>query len=350
MSENDAFLHYKHAIAKSGLTIYDPVSPSDADLWIPNEALQHLIGLALLDSNLAGLPLRTRSKVVKELVCASLGYPIPQTFKKTRPRFIGQDFDTYIQKSSNLQIWNEEIQVTRRYVILQVDENDIIVKVRVITGNDLARYDTTGTLTAKYQAQIIPSDQACEIISSSDTSILAPYVGKQLIKVSADAIPTSAPYPGRLLTIDKLFALLSTLVGKSFINAGADQERNRGFELHRMVCIILGYTTVIEDGQFPDIPEQLLEIKLQTSPTIDLGLVNPNSETQLSLSRSTNMSVRHCDVRYAIYYGKIQEGNVRLTNLIISTGVDFFSRFRQFQGKVINKKIQIPLPSNFFGS
>jgi hypothetical protein len=67
-------------------------------------------GLLGLDLN---YPLRTRSKVLKAKICEILGYPVPKSFKKTQPRFPGQDFDTYIQKSNNLQIWNEEIVPTR---------------------------------------------------------------------------------------------------------------------------------------------------------------------------------------------------------------------------------------------
>ena len=47
---------------------------------------------------------------------------------------------------------------------------------------------------------------------------------------------------------------------------------------------------------------------------------------------------------YAVTDGK----TVTLTHLFVTTGEKFFTRFRQFGGKVINGKIQIPLPRNFF--
>ena len=68
-------------------------------------------------------------------------------------KFFGQNFDTYIQKSDNLQIWNEEINPNRRYVLIR-EENDILTNVVVISGSQLADYDTTGTLTQKYQAKL----------------------------------------------------------------------------------------------------------------------------------------------------------------------------------------------------
>jgi hypothetical protein len=58
--------------------------------------------------------------------------------------------------------------------------------------------------------------------------------------------------------------------------------------------------------------------------------------------------VRHCDVRYCIFYSHLDEDVIVLTHLFLTTGEKFFTRFPQFQGKVLNKKLQIPLPSDFF--
>jgi hypothetical protein len=53
-------------------------------------------------------------------------------------------------------------------------------------------------------------------------------------------------------------------------------------------------------------------------------------------------------VRYAVFYARVANGEVELTHVFVSTGEGFFSRFSQFQGKVLNAKLQIPLPSDFF--
>ena len=58
--------------------------------------------------------------------------------------------------------------------------------------------------------------------------------------------------------------------------------------------------------------------------------------------------VRHCDVRYALFYARTDGAVVTLTHLYLTTGAAFFTRFPQFGGKVLNKKLQIPLPSDFF--
>ncbi len=93
--------------------------------------------------------------MVKESVCRALGYPVPASFKKTQPRFVGQMLDTYARKSNNLQVWNEELSPSRRYEILRVDEADQIARVKVVNGEDLAQLDITGTLTQKYQADTV---------------------------------------------------------------------------------------------------------------------------------------------------------------------------------------------------
>jgi hypothetical protein len=114
------------------------------------------------------------------------------------------------------------------------------------------------------------------------------------------------------------------------------------------VCAALGYASYQDDGQFPDVRHQLLEVKLQTSPTIDLGLVRPNSTEALDVPMIQGKQIRHCDVRYAVFYLRVAEGQVELTHLFVTTGEGFFGRFRQFQGKLLNAKLQIPLPADFF--
>lgn len=155
---------YAEAIAASGLTIYDPIEIGDPVLWVPTPELEAMLDEGLRGISLAGLALRTRSKVVKESVCRALGYPVPASFKKTQPRFVGQMFDTYAQKSNNLQVWNEELSPSRRYVILRVDEADQIARVKVVNGEELAQLDTTGTLTQKYQARLIPGTASEELV------------------------------------------------------------------------------------------------------------------------------------------------------------------------------------------
>ena len=349
MMTNDAVTtdDYIDAIRVSGLSIYDSIEIGDPELWIPTPELEEILDDSLRNISLAGLPLRTRSKMVKEHVCRALGYPVPSSFKKTQPRFPGQYFDCYVQKSNNLQVWNEELSPTRRYVIIRVDPGDTIVKVKVVTGDALSLLDTTGTLTQKYQARLIPRDQETELVATSDTDRLKAFTSEN-VDLSRVASPVSHPRVKQLLPIHAVYNRLRTMVGTGFPDIGYDQERNRGAALHRLVCKHLGYSDYRDDGQFPDVRHQLLEVKLQTSPTIDLGLVRPDSEEALDVPMIEGQQIRHCDVRYALFHGTTDGTTVSITHFFLSTGEAFFSRFPQFGGKVLNKKLQIPLPSDFF--
>jgi hypothetical protein len=115
-----------------------------------------------------------------------------------------------------------------------------------------------------------------------------------------------------------------------------------------VVCNALGYEEYEDNGQFPDVRHQLLEVKLQTSPTIDLGLVAPSSTELLDVPMIEGSQIRHCDVRYAVFYGATDCRQVVVSHLFVTTGERFFTRFPQFGGRVLNKKLQIPLPSDFF--
>ena len=338
---------YVEAIRRSGLSIYDNIKADYPELWIPTIELEQLLNANMCDISLLGLPLRSRSKVVKEHICRSLGYPIPSSFKKVQPRFPGQFFDTYVQKSNNLQVWNEQLESTRRYVIIRVNLESMIDKIKVVTGDTLVLLDRTGTLTQKYQARLIPRSQVVELVSAEDTKSLRSVVRKN-VNLSAEISPANNPRAANLLPISEIFERLQPLVGESFSDVGHDQERTRGMLLHKLVCQRLGYIKYHDDGQFPDIRNQLLEVKLQTSPTIDLGLVNPNSLESLEIPKIDGIQVRYCDVRYALFCAETDGVIVTLTRLYLTTGEEFFARFPQCLGKVLNKKLQIPLPPDFF--
>jgi len=157
--------------------------------------------------------------VVKQHVCRLLGYPVPDSFRKTQPRFPGQLFDTYVQKSNNLQVWNEELAPTRRYVLIRVSGRDVVTKVKVVTGDALAQLDTTGTLTQKYQARCDAGLQPTELIVAADTALLRPFTS-----ATADlrrlATPVSHPRSGELLPIAVLFKRLAHLVNTIFLRHG----------------------------------------------------------------------------------------------------------------------------------
>jgi len=311
------------AVASSGLTIYDSLE-TRPELYIDTLTLQRILNQALIGLDL-NYPIRTRSKVLKSSVCEALGYPVPKSFRKTKPRFPGQNCDTYVQKANNLEIWNEDVSSSRRYLLIRVNDNQVVTRVKVVTGDVIAKLDRRGTLTTKYQARSHDPVNESRLVSSADTT----HAAKTL----------SAP----MLPIRELYEHLRTLVGSTIRNPGIDQERNRGAALHKAVCKCLKGSWS-DRGQFPDIPDQLLEVKLQTAPTIDLGLVSPDSMERVASLPQFN----HRDVRYAVFYGTIVPAGVRLDHLILTTDAAFFTFFRRFEGKVRNAKRQIHLPAGFF--
>lgn len=339
----------KARVQYSNKTIYDEITlAEEKELYYTSTEIEELINENMKGVSFQGLPLRTRSKASKEKVCDALGYPIPNAFVKTQPRFPGQNLDTYVQKSNNLQIWNEELDPQRRYLLIRLNNKDEVVCAKVVLGINLAALDTTGTLTQKYQARLDPGDEVTELISLCDTELIRENVDLSSSPDLSTSSPIGYPDIDHLLPIQEIYARLKGLIGQKFRDVGADQERNRGAELHKLVCSSLGYKNFADDGQFPDVKHQLLEVKLQTSPTIDLGLVCPDSALTLDIPALNDYKVKHQDVRYALFYGVIESGFVKLTNLYLTTGESFFNRFPRFGGKVLNKKLQIPLPEGFF--
>lgn len=318
-------------IRLAGISIYDPLDDTP-DLYLDNETLERVLNTELVGLNL-DYQLRTRSKILKVAVCLALGYPAPKSFKKTQPRFPGQNFDTYIQKADNLQIWNEKVEVSRRYVLVRLDGKKRVERVRVVTGEVIQRLDTTGTLTHKYQAKARAPVVTSRLVSGSDTK-----------NVTTRILTAKRPIWPAFLPIAQVFSRLSGLLGTVLDDPGLDQERSRGGKLHSVVCQQLGMKSWNDDGQFPDVTEQLLEIKLQTASTIDLGLVCPDSEEHIA----DYPQFQHRDVRYAVFYGKIDSTGVRLNHLVLCVGSEFFTYFKRFEGNVQNKKLQIPLPRDFF--
>lgn len=350
--KNDLAYTINNNIKTSSLTIYDEIAPGDPYYWYPSEELEEVLNNHMTGLSVEDMPNRTRSKFLKTEICKGLGYEAPNSFKKTQPRFLCQNFDVYGQKSSNLQIWNEGITPTRRYVLIKISKDDFIEKVKVVDGTEIEKMDNTGKLTQKYQASLkTPHIQKNNLLSLQDTKHFENVAGEYTILTSEDYVnPSAYPTANKLLRIDEIFKLLEGIVGTKIPYLGTGQERNNGANLHKIVCEKLGYTTFKDDGKFPDVKHQLLEVKLQTSSTIDLGLFSPNDNNILDIPKINDLNLRMCDARYAIFYGDInkEEKYIEITNFYLSTGEDFFNHFRQFEGKKINKKIQMIIPNSFW--
>lgn len=336
----------REAVVELGFDVYEPLTEHPEVVYSRAE-LEALLRHELAGAVFTG-PIRTRSKLAKEAVCRALGYPVPGAFKRVKPRFPGQDLDVYVQQHDNLQVWNEELSPTRRYAVIRVDDVGDVVSIRVAEGSELAAFDRTGTLTSKYQAKRFPRSTGSMLVSESDTpgfiAELAP-VDDLEDEVLRRLLPGSPPVDGEVLGVRALYERLLALVGQDL--AYSTSERLRGERLHRLTCEVLGLGSYADTGRFPDIVCQALEVKLQTSPTIDLGLVTPDShEPAVTLSPR----LRHSDARYLVAYAVHEADVLRIQHIVVTTGEDFFGEFQRFGGLVQNRKLQLRLPRDFFQS
>jgi len=214
---------------------------------------------------------------------------------------------------------------SRRYVLIRVDDDQIVTRVKVVTGDVIAKLDPTGTLTTKYQARSRdPVAESC-LVSSADTANVA------------------KTFPGAMLPIRELYTYLHTLVGTKIANPGIVQERNRGAALHEAVCKRLK-TSWSDCGQFPDVPRSVARNQIADRFHHRLGLVCPDSTEGIAGLPNFN----HCDVRYAVFYGAAVPAGVRLR----SFGSDDRRRLLHLLPKVRGKRAECKaantVPANFF--
>ena len=103
------------------------------------------------------------------------------------------------------------------------------------------------------------------------------------------------PTPETLLPLSTIRqVVINSVIGQSIAPAAT---KNRGQMLEILLAKALGYT--IQEGEllaggYPDIPNQALEIKIQDSPTVDLGKYSPEFEAQVpGCNGFTTRSIRY---------------------------------------------------------
>lgn len=103
--------------------------------------------------------------------------------------------------------------------------------------------------------------------------------------------------PNEILSIQ----LIKKMVAEKLIGfkLAANSTKNRGQALERKVLDLLGYPCKDSDilyGAFPDIPNQLLEVKVQDTQTVDLGKFSPEKEEIII----EELNITTFDIRYLI--------------------------------------------------
>jgi hypothetical protein len=331
------------AVRARGLSFSDASQTRRAGAFLTLSQLQDYLSEALRGLSVSGLALKTRSQFVRQQVFAALGYT-PEGKSGDGALFGAQNADIYVQKANNLQVWNDKLDARRRYVVVVVDAADQVAGVRAFTGSTLAKWNSTGTLTAKYQAalKLVFSDAVATHVCGRDTERTVQFVGQGPHEADGSAEPVA----GTLLSIEALGQQLSKLIGKTVPFISAVDEKKRSAALTAKVGKVLGYEGAGDSAVFPKLPAQMLEVKLQTSPTIDLGRTWPSSDSPLNFQGGRARLLRRRDVRFAVFYGTRVGNRIRLDKVVITAGERFWDVFATLEGKVRNTKLQIRLPAH----
>jgi len=134
-------------------------SPSKDTLYTISELktiLKKLIGIEIPQEK----TIVQRKHWITYKTLESLGYRRPSGLRTkearaNKPKFRHQLMDIFVQKHSNLQVWNY-VPYTRerykcRYMIFKVNDEKIL-GLLIKTGKELNDWDSTGTRTIKWQA------------------------------------------------------------------------------------------------------------------------------------------------------------------------------------------------------
>lgn len=317
-------------------------------------------------SNVRKLVARTFAKFSLPKPCPQSSYSIIPPKEKGVPRIRLEYVDTYIVTTGNkynLQVWNRNpasnsIQVEYnsgetlssrdvRFVFLRVDpQTQTISSILVLTPDYIeSKFGRFGKSTIKHQIIIPPKirDKALAQnppgIFCSDTSDLSKHVtGKY-------AIPTSPI--GNKPILDQLFSLelMREMLVDGLIGEPLDQmaTKNRGQALERLVACLLGYEisdAEFLEGNFPDIPNQALEVKVQDSPTVDLGRFSP----QFKECVPSCPSLTTLDIRYLIALTDAETSIVQ--GIILGPGEKLGEHFSYVSDTSF--KCQRSIPMSFF--
>lgn len=284
--------------------------------------------------------------------------------KKGLPKIMIALCDSYMVTSGeqyNLQVWNRRpnsrVQLVKykdgskitckdvRCVLVKINtETELIESVVIMTPDYIEKhFGVFGVPTVKYQL-IINNSKRDEILATDssmlighDTSAMAKLTAKTDIK--PDVALASDPAQGKILSLDVIKQKVADkLIAKKL--QGVD-TKTRGQELERIVATLLGYAE--NDalvGGYPDIKNQALEVKVQESPTIDLGKESPSVPTKPFV----NLPITTEDVRYLI--GLVDPNTKKISGVVLMSGSEIVDEFNLVSDT--SYKCQRSIPMSFF--
>lgn len=319
---------------------------------------------------------KMRKKLEEHLSTFPLPEPAPlDSFKIIPPKCKGvpkiqrEFIDSNIVtsgKSYNLQVWNRnpsidsvQIEYTSdisgdplltsdcRFVLTKVNtDSHLIDSIAVLTGDYIvSRFGKFGKPTVKYQ--LIISNSKRQEILSQDPPILFysddPSVGKTLAKdVNLQGCSIhDLPESGKVIDLK----VIKDIVAKNLIGFRLDKSatKNRGQALELAISQQLGYSISDSDllaGGYPDIRHQLLEVKVQDSPTVDFGKYTPQFEEELD----SCLGFKTTTTRYLIALTDPETGIIE--GAVLCPGNRLGEHFTHIAEK--SYKCQRSIPMSFF--
>lgn len=323
---------------------------------------------------------RTDGSNVRKLIASVLEkHPLPDLAEtgefeivppkaKGVPRITREFMDTYIVTSGtsyNLQVWNripaaeallirydsgESLKCTDvRFVFVRIDTNKkCIATVIILTPKYIEqKFGKFGKPTIKHQL-LISGKVRREVCESKNCIMTFPDSKKLSYFILNDyEVPKSGmveePDTKKLFSI----ALLEKLVAEKLIGfkLNAAATKTRGQALEKKVLELLGYDVKESDllyGAFPVIRNQLLEVKVQDSPTVDLGKFSPEKEEVVV--EGTDLTT--FDVRYLIVLTNPKTEIIE--GVILSPGEKLGELFSYVSAQ--SYKCQRSIPMSFFNT
>lgn len=321
---------------------------------------------------------RTDGSNTRKLIARTLeNYPLPKAAtdgeyeivppkKKGIPKIVREFIDTYIVtsgKSYNLQVWNripasqtllikyesgESLKcVDVRFIMTKIDVAHGKISSIIIATPDyiVDKFGTFGKPTIKHQLLI--SSKIRKKIYESDDKIMFFKDSKKLsYLIRHDFEPPKTNMVEEAKSNEILaIGLIKTMVAEKLIGfkLAADSTKNRGQSLERKVLELLGYPSSDSDllyGAFPDIPNQLLEVKVQDTQTVDLGKFSPEKEEIII----EDINVTTFDIRYLIALTNPETEIIE--GVILSPGQKLGEVFSYVSDK--SYKCQRMIPMDFF--
>lgn len=295
-------------------------------------------------------------------------YEIVPPKKKGVPKMLREFIDSYTITSGdsyNLQVWNrlpnsktilikyDSGELLRcnevRYIFVKIDsEESVISSIVILTADYIeAHFGKFGKPTIKHQLLI--SNKVRNQIYASKSKILSFPDSKKLsylitdIYQEPDGLMANEPSFKNLYSIK----LLTERVAKKLVGMKLDDSatKNRGQALERMTLELLGYNLADSEnlvGGFPDIPDQLLEVKVQDTQTVDLGRFTPEKEEVVVAENNLTTF----DVRYLIALTN-PKTNV-IDGIILAPGEKLGELFTYVSD--VSYKCQRSIPMSFFNS